>query len=108
MNEELLTLKSTKDLMTEHSDPSDTNHTKLRHYMEDSEKHYNNLADAVKMIRQQLERALEKAKVFEVEFQKERLWLNGTEDQLIVSWNPHGLCDKCEEEIAQHKVRMYV
>ena len=105
--QELVTLFQTADdLMTEASDPSDTKCDKIRLYKEDTEKRWNNLDEAMTKRREQLERALEKAKEFQVVFQQETLWLNSADDRLSVEWSPRGLSEKCKEEIEQHKVML--
>lgn len=92
------------DLMTETSDPSDTQCDKLRQYKEDTEKRWNSLDEAMTKRRGKLDKALEKAKEFRVVFQQETLWLNSADDQLSIEWSPRGLSEKCVEEIDQHKV----
>lgn len=94
-------LKSLDNLMTETSDPSDTNYDKLHHNMEDAKKWCD---EAMTNRRQLLEEALQRAEAFRVVFQEEMLWLNSANDQLAAEWHPHGLSESCEEEIEQHKV----
>ena len=100
-----MTLFQTADeLMTEASDPSDTKCDKLRQYKEDTEKRWNGLDEAMTKRREELEKALEKAKEFRVVFQQETMWLNSADDQLTMEWSPRGLPEKCQAEIEQHKV----
>lgn len=102
---QLVTLfQAADELMTEASDPSDTKCDKLRQYKEDTEKRWNSLDEAMTKRREELERALEKAKEFRVVFQQETMWLNTADDQLAMEWSPRGLSEKCQEEIEQHKV----
>jgi len=104
---ELETLfQAADDLMKEASDPSDTQCDKLRLYKEDTEKRWNNLDVAMTKRREELERALEKAKEFQEVFQQETQWLNGADDRLSAEWSPRGLSEKCQEEIEQHKVML--
>ena len=92
------------ELMTEASDPTDTKCDKLRQYKEDTEKRWNSLDETMTRRREELERALEKAKEFSVVFQQETRWLNSADDRLTMEWSPRGLSEKCQEEIEQHKV----
>ena len=102
---ELVTLfKDVDDLIAKTSDPSDTTSDKLRQYKEDTEKRWAGLDEAMTERRGQLDKALEKAKEFQVVFQQETLWLNSADDRLNADWSPHGLVEKCKEEIDQHKV----
>ena len=94
-------LKSLNDMMTITSDPSDID--ELNHYMENAEKYWTDVDKDMKERRKQLEEALETAGEFRVKFEKEWLWLNNV-DNLIAKWKPHGLPEKCEEEIEQLKV----
>ncbi|XP_065889965.1 microtubule-actin cross-linking factor 1-like isoform X3 [Dysidea avara] len=101
---ELVTLfKDVDDLIAKTSDPSDTTSDKLRQYKEDTEKRWAGLDEAMTERRGQLDKALEKAKEFQVVFQQETLWLNSADDRLNADWSPHGLVEKCKEEIDQHK-----
>ena len=100
----LALFQAADELMREASDPSDTKGDKLRQYKEDTEKRWNGLEEMMTMRREQLERALAKANEFRVAFQQETLWLNTADDRLSVEWSPHGLSEKCQEEIEQHKV----
>lgn len=102
---ELVTLfQAADDLMKEASDPSDSKCDRLRIYKEDTEKRWKNLEETMAKRKEELERALEKAKEFRVVFQQETLWLNSADDRLSAEWSPRGLPGKCEEEIDQHQV----
>ena len=99
---ELVTLfKDVDDLMAK---TSDTTSDKLRQYKEDTEKRWAGLDEVMTERRGQLDRALEKAKEFQVVFQQETLWLNSADDRLNADWSPRGLVEKCKKEVDQHKV----